>query len=289
MPNRKTYEEVKTIFENKNYKLLSLDYINATTNLQCQCPNGHIKEISLQHFKEGRGCIDCFRDNLRKLAKEQKLPQQSENYKKQMPNIMLKVKRTNLIRYGVEYVSQLDDIKERKKETLKNKYGFEYTMQIPAAKEKYQQTLLSRYGVPSMAYLSRCCSKESQKLFWEIHNKLSPEVNHKDHFADLNAEFVIGPTPEYFKYDYVNSILCKCIEYNGYNFHPRSDQSDDEINWKAFHPDTTVREARAYESKKLGAIQARGYSVLVVWDYEFHKDFNKLVVKCMDFLKPENP
>lgn len=302
-----TYEEVKQCFQARDYTLLSTEYINNNTKLQYQCPNGHIGETRFRSFQSGRGCKVCGFEKMVETIKlnnngvhhfqtpeflEKRKQKFIENYGVDSPlkSTKIKTKRehTNLNRYGVKHVSHDPNIRNKQKQGLKNKYGFEYTMQIPTIKEKFKQTLLKNHGVPNLAYLSRCCSKESQKLFWEIHNKLPAEIIHKSHFAELNNEFVIGPTPEYFKYDFVNSIIKKCIEYNGYNFHPRPEQLEDEINWKIFHPNTTVKEAREYETKKLESIQNRGYSVLVVWDYELHKDFNALVDKCMDFLMPKN-
>jgi len=305
MKSKYSYEFVYNYFKEHDCLLLSETYINANTKVEYQCPCGNISEIKFKDFLYAKGqtrCSTCaYKKSLNTKIKNGTLITGEIKRKKTLlerygvdsplknNDIKHKREQTNLSRYGVKNISQSPAIREKQKKGLKDKYGFEYTMQIPSVKEKYKQTLLNKHGVPSLAYLSCCCSKESQKLFWEIHNKLSKVVKDKSHFAELNAEFVIGPVPEYFKYDFVNSILHKCIEYNGYNFHPRPDQQDDEINWKAFHPNTTVKEAREYENKKLKAIENRGYTVLVVWDYEFHKDFNSLVNKCMNFLMPENP
>lgn len=305
---RYTYEEVKQCFEARNYKLLSPTYDNNNTKLLSQCPNGHFYETTLRNFNSGKGCKICGISKMIDTVKSQnnglhlfqtgkflKDREQKfvEHYGVTSPlknsEIIQKRKETNKQRYGVEEVSQNPEIAARQRKGLKDKYGYEYTMQIPLVKEKFSKTLMANHGVPNLAYLSRCSSKESQNLFWQLHHTLEAKISEKDHFAELNGEFVIGPMPEYFKYDYVNSMLKKCIEYNGTNFHPRPEQNEDEINWKAFHPQTTVKEAREYESKKYAIIAARGYSILTVWDYEYHKDFKQLVNKCLSFLTQGNP
>ena len=157
-------------------------------------------------------------------------------------------------------------------------------MQIPSARDKFRRTLMEKYGVPNLAYLSRPASKQSQNLFWAIHCKMSNSLRNKNHFASLDSEFVVSYNGNHFKYDFVNSMLKKAIEYNGKNFHPRPSQSDDEIGWCAFHPERTVKEARAYEKKKYKALSSRKYEILTVWDFEYRKDFDKLVNKCLGFL-----
>jgi len=106
----------------------------------------------------------------------------------------------------------------------------------------------------------------------------------KIYFASLNREFTIRYNNKYFKYDFVSSKLKKAIEYNGFNFHPKLNQVDNEIGWCAFHPNKTVKEAREYERIKYEGLEKRGYKILTVWDYDLHKDLNTLVKKCLDFL-----
>jgi len=174
--------------------------------------------------------------------------------------------------------------KEKSTQSFMERYGVTSSLQIPSAMKKFKQTLMAKYGVPSLAYLSRPASKESQKLFWEIHNSLSKEIQEKSHFAELNREFILSYDKKHFKYDFVNSILLKAIEYNGYSFHPKPEQLDEEIGWCAFHPNKTVKEAKEYENIKYKALETRGFKILTIWDYEYHKDYNKLVKKCIDFL-----
>lgn len=54
-----TYEYVKAIFEKEGYALLSTDYINSYTKLECICPKGHLNAISFNKFSQGRRCSLC--------------------------------------------------------------------------------------------------------------------------------------------------------------------------------------------------------------------------------------
>ena len=264
-------------------------------------------EIEYRNFRRGARCRHCSRDRSVKTnaahhdgtfhfqteqfksARKRKF---IEHYGVDSPlksdAIKRKRENTNLNKYGVKSVSQVPEIYERQKAAMKARHGYEYTMQIPAVKEKYKATMMERYGVPNMAYLSRCASKQSQKLFLEVHHRLPPHLQNKSHFAELNAEFVVAYNGNYYKYDFVNSVNKVCIEYNGKKFHPTPEQSEDETGWCVFHPNKTVREARQYETNKLTAIGIRGYRTLVVWDIEYHNDFNALVEKCVMFIMQDN-
>lgn len=58
----------------------------------------------------------------------------------------IKIKESNLEKYGIENVSQLENIKEKKKETLLKHYGVESPLQSKEILEKVQGTCMERYG-----------------------------------------------------------------------------------------------------------------------------------------------
>lgn len=62
MSKKLTYEEVKTFIENKGYKLLSTEYINAQEKLKVQCPKGHEYEVKYGNFYSGRRCPECYKE-----------------------------------------------------------------------------------------------------------------------------------------------------------------------------------------------------------------------------------
>lgn len=58
--NRKfTYEFVKSKFEEEGYTLLSKEYINTITKLDCICPNGHAYSTVWSSFQQGKRCAVC--------------------------------------------------------------------------------------------------------------------------------------------------------------------------------------------------------------------------------------
>lgn len=299
-----SYEYVYNYFKENNCLLLSENYINSKQKLKYKCSCGNISYIEFRNFKRGMRCKICSIKRSEETNKENhggKLYFQTEEFKKDRENIFMKkygVKNpsqysvfkekkqsTYLKKYGYKEVLSSPDIFKKTRETLKAKYGYEYIMQIPIFKEKFKKTLLERYGVPSLAYLSKSSSKESQKLFNNIYKKMDKKYKDKTYFASLNQEFTIKYNNKYFKYDFVNSKLKKAIEYNGNNFHPKDYQKDNEVRWCAFHPDKTVKEAKDYEKIKYEGLEKRGYTILTVWDYEFHQDFNILLNRCLDFLR----
>ena len=301
------YDYVKKFFEENRCTLISKSYTGNNQKLEYKCSCGEISQIRFRSFQHGNRCKKCqnkrsietnknnhngifhfctkkFRDNyiknsIKKFGVES--PFKSEIVKE-------KIKATNLKRYGCEKILCSDKIKEKIKKTMIRKYGKEYVMQIPKFRKKFKETLIKKYGVPSLAYLSRPASKESQKLFWEIYNKLDGKYKKKCYFSELNKEFVFGDKNGYFKYDFVNSEFKKIIEYNGKNFHPHPLQNENETKWCAFHPLLSVKEARENENKKIKSARNRGFSILIVWDYEYRKNKDEIIKRCFDFITESN-
>lgn len=54
-----TYEEVKSDFESRGFRLISTEYINITTNLNYICPAGHEITNTYDNFKTSSGCSEC--------------------------------------------------------------------------------------------------------------------------------------------------------------------------------------------------------------------------------------
>jgi hypothetical protein len=61
-------------------------------------------------------------------------------------NRVIKLKQTNLERYGVENISQLESIKKKKEETCLQNNGVKYYMQSEKLKQKAINTNLEKYG-----------------------------------------------------------------------------------------------------------------------------------------------
>jgi len=54
-----TYEFVKQSFESECYMLISKEYTNNKTKLDCKCANGHEHSIRWDNWKEGKRCPTC--------------------------------------------------------------------------------------------------------------------------------------------------------------------------------------------------------------------------------------
>jgi hypothetical protein len=292
-----TIEEAKEIFCKEGCNLLENTYINNNTPMRYICSCGNEAITKMRFFQSGTRCKHCRYQRAMETATKNNggtLPFRSKKFieeRKKMyaNNPSLENKRMDSIRnhnrekYGADYFVQTQEGKNKIRSTMKEKYGVEFPHQLESAKEKFKETLMTKYGVPNLAYLSRPASKQSQKLFWEIHKQLSLENQQHSYFAELNSEFVICYEKIYYKYDFVNTKLLKAIEFNGLNFHPHERQ-DEEVGWCAFHPKLTAKQARENEKHKYDGLYARKFEILTVWDYEYRKDFNALVKKCLDFL-----
>lgn len=65
-----SYEIVKTEIENKNWKLLSKNYVNLKTVLEVQCPEGHECSISFETFrKDKETCPICEQNKYYNIKK----------------------------------------------------------------------------------------------------------------------------------------------------------------------------------------------------------------------------
>lgn len=62
------------------------------------------------------------------------------------PDKLLRVKKTNIERYGVDIPIKSQAIKEKTKKTNLERYGVEYSTQNPKIKEKIFNTIVERYG-----------------------------------------------------------------------------------------------------------------------------------------------
>jgi hypothetical protein len=207
----------------------------------------------------------------------------------QNADVLKKRQQTCLERYGVSSISQVPEINKRQREGFRKKYGVDHFMKNPNSMIKFRNTMIEKYGVPSLAFVSRRSSSEAQIFFQKIWDMLPISFQEKCYFSPHSHEFNVFKNAEYFKYDFVKSDIKKCIEYNGHRFHPQPGQLDDEIGWCLFRPKLTVKEARQYETRKLGALLDRGFQILVIWDYEVKHDYDSIIQLCLEFLQGIRP
>lgn len=120
-------------------------------------------------------------------------------------------------------------------------------------------------------------SKISQKLFWDIYNKITDNSNKKIYFAELNHEYSCG-TKRLF--DFVMVDNKKAIEFNGEAFHARYNDK----SWRHVISKATADESQRYDREKMEAAMKNGYSVLTVWHSDYKNDPELILNKCLDFL-----
>ena len=74
--SKKTFDDVRQIFLDRGYELLSTEYINCSAPLKYLCPKNHLWKISYNSFSKGHGCKKCYNiktgDRLRKPFDEVK-------------------------------------------------------------------------------------------------------------------------------------------------------------------------------------------------------------------------
>ncbi|HUS51462.1 MAG TPA: hypothetical protein VMZ91_14935, partial [Candidatus Paceibacterota bacterium] len=245
------FKKVKQYFEDNNYQLLEDKYINNSILMKYKCPYGHTGEITFSSFKQGHRCSQC---NGNKKYKLKEVKQHFED--------------NNCELLENNYINS--QTKMRYKCSCGNISKIKFN--------KFKQGQRCQ-GCSGIGY-----SKESQKLFDAIYEKINIKYKKKTYYATLNKEFTIRYNNKGFKYDYVNSKFKKAIEYNGSKFHPIPILKDSAKNWFVYNKTKTAKEARDYEKIKYEGLEKRGYKILTAWDYEMKKDFDALVQKCLDFL-----
>lgn len=302
-----SYDDVRTYFSEHGCELVTTEYVGCNAPLVFVCPCGTAATTCFRQFKSKEGAIRCRACAMtRKTAQERDRHGgvtrfQTAEFKAQrtatnrarygvdnpLQSEMVKQRRraTNKARYGVEEVSLVPEIAARQKAGFEAKYGVSHFMQVPASVAKFRATMVERYGAPSLAFVSRRSSTEASEFLTRVYNGLP--VPHQEHcyYSPHTREFNVWYEGSYYKYDFVESHAKRCIEYNGSRFHPRPEQDDAETGWCLYHPTRTVAEARAYEAHKLGALRARGFQVLVIWDHEVKSDPEGSVRRCLEFVQ----
>ena len=300
-----THSEIQDYFLLKGCKLVSTTYKRNDQLLDyvCSCGAPATTRWKLFYNEDRTRCRKCGVKKAEKTARENhggllyfQTPEFLVHRKQRMQEkygvdnalqseeIKQKRRRTNMDMYGVPEVSSYPAIKARQRNGFKEKYGVSHFMLNPSSKAKFLSTLKENHGVSSLAALSTCASKQSQKFFSELVEQLPLKLKISIYYASNQGEFVVTKDKKNYKYDFVVSSLKKAIEYNGSKFHPKNDQDPDEVGWCVFHPKLSVAEARGYEKAKYQALEDRGYEILTVWDTDYLASPKKLVSQTVDWL-----
>lgn len=166
------YDVVKKYIEDKNYKLLSEEYINNRTKLKLQCPKGHIFDMCFSNFKTGQRCPICAKENNLKRIQSQRL--KYEDVKKYIESqgdellsteyISAREKLKIKCKEGHIYDTRWDNYKTGyrcptcgiQKSSDKQKHSYEYVKNFI---EMYGDELLSDQYIHSHAKLKIKCKK----------------------------------------------------------------------------------------------------------------------------------
>ena len=157
MIGKKSHYEIKVICDYCNREFSS-SFATITSNRERSCTID----------------LDCCANCQPKKGRESNIKKYGVATPAERPEIVGKMRKTTLQRYGVDNVSQVgifkskkldtsmlhygvphyamtDEFDKRVKETCLQKYGCEYSLQNPSVREKGIQTCLDRYGVPFAA------------------------------------------------------------------------------------------------------------------------------------------
>ena len=131
---------------------------------------------------------------------------------------------------------------------------------------------------------NKTSSNVSQEFFNKIYNEILEESDKdKTYYQKLNKEYHIYHDGKNYMYDFVNSKLRKCVEFNGDFWHANPIIYDD----KFYHPlvKKTSKEIWNSDDFKNNLIKKeRGYDVCVIWEKEYRENAEKCLEKIKKFL-----
>jgi hypothetical protein len=164
------------------------------------------------------------------------------------------------------------------------KYGEEEGKKIFTERQKKWQESLYKNGNLKSGY-----SKVSQDLFFDLlkYYENVEELNYVM-FAKKGGEFVLTSDDGFYRYDFTDLLNKKIIEYNGDNYHANPDTFIITDTPNPFRKNVTSEDIWKKDDVKLKLANKYKFDVLVIWDSEYKKDKEKVIKKCIKFLKNEN-
>jgi hypothetical protein len=184
MPAKLTYEQVKSAFEQKGFKLLSNQYESNTSLLDYECNNGHQHRATYKYFTRQLPCLECLKDQT-KAKREEKEMERKSKPRKSLKGVPKKYNLTFVANYMIENGCELlsteyttdrvklrfvcvcggigernfnsfyhagarcndkDCIQSRMKQRMLERYGVENAMHSEEVKSKLKTTNLEKYG-----------------------------------------------------------------------------------------------------------------------------------------------
>lgn len=192
-----------------------------------------------------------------------------------------KITIENLTRlYGDEmgrkkWISYIESQKySQSPEGLMKKHGIEKATEILDHRKSLNKLCVKKFlETGSHRFLNKNFSKSSQKLFWNLYNKLPDALREKCYFKELNHEFVLllneDETKNCYLFDFVISNINFCIEFNGDIWH---------ANPNKFNPDDNILGRRASEiwskdEQKIKLLKnKRNIDTTIVWESDWKND-----------------
>ncbi len=240
--------------------------------------------VSLEFTLNNGGTIDDYKSKCsnRKINKEKyiSLYGEDEGMKKwEERKNKSKITLDNMIRvYGEDegrkrWKSYIENQKySQSHEGLTKNHGEEKASEIINFRSKLNELCIGKFlETGNHKYLKNNFSKSSQKLFWNIYNRLPIHLKEKCYFKELNHEFVLvlNGNKNCYLYDFVISNINLCIEFNGDIWHanPNTYNSNDNIFEKKAH------EIWEKDERKIKLLKEnRNIDTITIWESEWKKD-----------------
>ena len=267
---RLSYDDVKQAFTDRGYTLVSTTYTNNKEKLKYICPEGHSGSISYAQFKQGHGCMVCFRSRRR-------LPYEEVKHAFEEAGYTLLTKEYTSNQQPLEYVCS-----NGHRETT-NYHKFSRGIRCPTCagtkKLSYEEvkkvfedsgyTLISTEYINSAGHLKYVCPKghtgitnynnfqQGKRCPSCAGNVSKAEIELRDYVISLvgsdgvkaNTRSVIPP----FELDIYVPSKKVAIEYCG-------------LYW---HSEVAGGKAPRYHRDKMEACAARGIRLLTIFEDEF--------------------
>jgi len=121
----------------------------------------------------------------------------------------------------------------------------------------------------------------SQKLFWKIYEKIKIKYN-KIYFGELNHEFSCGV--HLTNFDFVVDDIKKIIEFNGDKFHANPEKYKS-IDIPLKFLNKKAEDIWKNDKIKIQKAKDRGYDIKIVWESEYNKNKEDVLLKCVEFIE----
>lgn len=161
--------------------------------------------------------------------------------------------------------------------------------------EKWQETLNSKpeeeiIKINMKKMFNRTgYSKISNEMFDNVYEQLSNELKASSYYANNNNEIVKydKENKRYYRLDFFNSKLNKCIEFHGDFWHCNPNKYNEDHIHRITNK--TASEIWEYDTTKKEFIEnVMCCEYLTIWESEYRKNKEKTIKKCIDFLYEAN-